>query len=323
MSKDDTDTQTSTKKSDNEGVVRRSIAIRMIRHAESMNNEVYRKARQMFKGGTPAFDVEGWHNYVDTQRSADPGISPRGEIQAQKLKEYLVNHLDNQASGPVRIITSPMRRTMETILPTLRELKCEAEIIVNGLYVESEGCHIKENPVPGMNQIEIKDFLSSAASASASSSPLSFVGFDEDPNAGWYAHGTGPETRAQSEERASAFYTWLCEYFDEQLQSNDHDLFDAGVALPEETHEHESDKFSPRQRRRRTAVLIGHGDFMSLVLKRVVAGFGHSIGELDRRGTDGCLARVRRGDPLAIHTVCTEDIIYYTITHFHLNWSVL
>jgi broad specificity phosphatase PhoE len=245
----------------------------MIRHAESKNNQVYRDARRLFKGGTTDFDKEGWINYVNLHRSHDPAISPAGEMQAESLKEYLAPHLNNQASHPVRIITSPMRRTMQTILPTLKELKGQVEILVNGLYFESEGCHIKGQPHPGMNQIEIKEFLSSATS-----SPK-FVGFDQDPTAGWYAHGTGFETRAESEERAVAFYTWLCDYLDLQLQSDDEDLFDAGVALPGEVGEIESDKLSPRQRRRRTAVLIGHGDFMSLVLKRIVAGFGHSIGE--------------------------------------------
>lgn len=258
-----------------EANIRPSIAIRMIRHAESKNNEVYRKARQIFKGGTPEFDAKGWNEYVDKHRSADPGISTTGMKQAQMLQKYLVPHLDNQSSHPVRIITSPMRRTMETILPTLQNLKGDAQIIVNGLYFESEGCHIKNQALPGMNQYEIREFLSSATA----SQPPSFVGFDEDPTMGWYSYGNGPETRSQSENRAAAFYAWLCDYLDMQLESHDvdEDLFDAGVTLEEELNEHEGDKLSPKMRRRRTAVLVGHGDFMSLVLKRIMAGFGHSV----------------------------------------------
>lgn len=263
------------KKKSNEGLVKPSIRLLMIRHAESKNNEVYRKAHSLFKGGTPEFDIKGWNDFVDEHRSSDPGISSTGELQAEKLKEYLVPHLDNQSSHPIRLITSPMRRTLATILPTLQNLKGDASIIVNGLYFESEGCHIKDKPLPGMNQAEIKEFLSSATA----SKPPTFVGFDEDPTKGWYAHGTGPETRAQSESRAASFYNWLCDYLDLQLQAHDidEDLFDAGVSLDEEHGEHESDKLSPRLRRRRTAVMIGHGDFMSLVLKRIVSGFGHSI----------------------------------------------
>ena len=117
-----------------------------------MNNEVYRKARLLFNGGTPDFDSDGWHEYIDANRSADPGISSRGREQAEKLKEYLLPHLNNQASHPVRVITSPMRRTLETILPTLKALEKSSmnpkdnkvDVIVNALYHESEGCHTKE-----------------------------------------------------------------------------------------------------------------------------------------------------------------------------------
>ena len=115
---------------------------------------------------------------------------------------------------------------------------------------------------PGMNQDDIKNFLS------LETSNINFYGFDKDPKKGWYSHGKGAETRAESELRAATFYTWLCEYLDLQLQSDDYDLFDAGVALDSEEGEKEHDKFELRQRRRRTAIFIGHGDFMSLILKR-------------------------------------------------------
>jgi hypothetical protein len=55
--------------------VRRSIALKLIRHAESMNNEMYRKANHLFKGGTPDFDRDGWQDYINQNRSSDPGIS--------------------------------------------------------------------------------------------------------------------------------------------------------------------------------------------------------------------------------------------------------
>ena len=95
------------------------------------------------------FDSAGWHAYVNEHRKADPGISTRGHEQADKLKDYLVEHLENQSSHPVRVITSPMRRTLETILPTLTELNKEdkkVELIVNALYHESEGCHTHDIP---------------------------------------------------------------------------------------------------------------------------------------------------------------------------------
>ena len=124
-----------------------------------------------------------------------------------------------------------------------------------------------------MNQNQIRDLLSPL------SSDIAFEGFDQDPTVGWYSHGTKAETRAEAETRASAFYLWLCEYLDSQLESDDHDIFDAGVSLPSEVKEVDHDKHSPRQRRRRTAILVGHGDFMGLILKRIIAGFGHAVGK--------------------------------------------
>ncbi len=128
--------------------------------------------------------------------------------------------------------------------------------------------------VEGMNPQEITQLMKDATS------DLEFTGFPLE-NRGWYVHGVGAETRSQSEARAAKFYTWLCEHLDEQLYGSDaetnDDVFDAGVALPEEEHECEHDLFTPKTRKRRTTLLIGHGDFMSLVLKRIVAGFGHVV----------------------------------------------
>jgi broad specificity phosphatase PhoE len=274
-----------------EGSVRPSISLRMIRHAESRNNEVYRNARYIYRGGTPDFDEDGWNNYVDTNRSADPNLSEIGTQQAENLAKFLVPHLANQASRPVRIITSPMRRTMATIKPTLHGLQQQnpdatsaAQVIVHGFYFESEGCHTHDKPEEGMNPAQITDFLKESTSGSSDkNSTVQFEGFP-DPERGWYCEGKGAETRAQSEIRAAKFYLWLCEYLDQELKDSIisdsdtvNDVFDAGVAVPGEEGENENDKHASRQRRRRTALLVGHADFMSLVLKRIVTGFGHSV----------------------------------------------
>lgn len=121
-----------------------------------------------------------------------------------------------------------------------------------------------------MNPSEIRELLQN------STNNVTFTGFPLE-NRGWYVEGKGAETRAQSEARAAKFYVWLCEHLDQQLETLGEDIFDAGVALPEEEHECEFDLHSPKTRRRRTTLLIGHGDFMSLVLKRIVAGFGHAV----------------------------------------------
>lgn len=245
----------------------------MVRHAESRNNQVYTDARFLFRGGTPDFDENGWKSYVEENRKADPDLSDIGYEQRQQLCDYMVPHLENQASLPVRVVVSPMKRTLLTIKPTLERLKGKCQIIVNGFYHESEGCHTHKLPEEGMTPAEIREMLKDCVD---DPSEIQFEGFP-DMERGWYVLGTGPETRAESEVRAAKFYTWLCEHLDQQLKSQDTDIFDAGVKVPGEEKECEHDKFAPRIRRRRKTLLIGHADFMSLVLKRVVAGFGHFV----------------------------------------------
>lgn len=108
---------------------------------------------------------------------------------------------------------------------------------------------------------------------------------DNNTARGWNSQSTGAETRAQAEARAAKFYLWLCHALDAELQQHHvvADIFDAGVcSLPGEEDEVDSLQVNaaaaaPRLRRRRTYLLVGHGDFMSLVLKRVMAGYGYSI----------------------------------------------
>ena len=294
-----------------EGSVRPSIHVQLIRHAESANNQVYRDARRLFRGGTPSFDLAGWETYVDQHRSADPGLSDVGVEQAEKLAEYLVEDLASRASRPVRVVTSPMRQTLETIRPTLERLRLAAaneqedsksqpaaSCIVNAFYHESEGCHVKDEPRPGMNRHEISDML--VPNALASPSDLSFDGFDSaDDSAGWYAHGTGPETRPESEVRAARFYVWLCEYLDQQLKEASHaaDVFDAGV--------------DGAPILRRTVLLVGHGDFMALLLKRIIAGFGYTH---EREGVTHRSAFVH-------HNTGTTDLEYFGSGRFLLMAS--
>jgi broad specificity phosphatase PhoE len=266
---------------DSKAHVRPSLLIRMIRHAESMNNQVYRNAKYLYP-----LDAMGWAKYVDAHRLADPPLSDVGARQSNNLADFLVPHLTNQASSPVRIITSPMRRTLETIRPTLEGLRSvgtQTEVIVHGYYFESEGCHVKERAEEGMGPGEIsrllreKDSPGSGDDAGTDGS-IEFVGWPS-MERGWYVNGTSSETREEAEERAARFYLWLMELLDQELieAMSSPDVFDAGVAAPGEEGEDEHDSFAPRMRRRRTTLLVGHGDFMSLVLKRVVAGFGHAI----------------------------------------------
>lgn len=295
--------------------VRPSVNIRMIRHAESCNNQVYRNAKYIYRGGTPEFDEAGWWHYVETHRRADPTLSDAGVQQAGLLANHLGPHLAKQASQPVHIITSPMRRTLETIRPTIDYLilqgNHDVQICVQAFYYESDGCHTKDTAEPGLAPDEITTLLQANLTGDETKAKcrIDFVGFP-DPQRGWNCQATAAETRAQSEERAAKFYLWLCHTLDQELSqaqsllapaaaaattttttaaasatassgtttTTHADIFDAGVSLlPGEEDEVDFDPFAPRLRRRRTYLLVGHGDFMSLVLKRVMAGYGYAI----------------------------------------------
>ena len=147
---------------------------------------------------------------------------------------------------------------------------------------ESDGCHTKDKPEEGMNPEQITQLLHAnlADHAQKQRCRLEFVGFPtDDPTHGWYSHATGAETRAQAETRAAKFYLWLCHALDVALSTapTASDIFDAGVRIAGEEEEVDFDYFAPRLRRRRTYLLVGHGDFMSLVLKRIMAGYGYAI----------------------------------------------
>jgi hypothetical protein len=105
---------------------------------------------------------------------------------------------------------------------------------------------------------------------------VDFVGFDR-PGEGWYANGKGHESRVDAEARAAKYCLWLSDYLDSLMydESNgaNEDLFDVCFLLPGEKEEDEQDKFSKRMRRRRTVLAIGHGDFMAVVLKRLVGAY--------------------------------------------------
>jgi hypothetical protein len=130
-----------------------------------------------------------------------------------------------------------------------------------------------------MNREEIAQLLHANLDATQRNlCQIEYVGFPDDQQRGWFCHATGAETRAQSEERATKFYLWLCHKLDGDLSDNNvPDIFDAGVRVEGEEEENDFDRFQKRLRRRRMYLLVGHGDFMSLVLKRVMSGFGHSI----------------------------------------------
>jgi hypothetical protein len=95
---------------------------------------------------------------------------------------------------------------LKTIQPILERLNKEGgesvcQVIVNALYHETEGCHLKDKAVEGMNGEEISAFFKDAVAKPAD---LQFEGFPN-PKRGWYVMGHGTETRFEAEAQAASF----------------------------------------------------------------------------------------------------------------------
>jgi hypothetical protein len=273
-----------------ERLARPCIGVTFIRHGESRNNAVYCEARDLYHGGTPKFDEAGYKDYVIEHRQADPGLSALGKQQAVSLAKYLVPHWqhtlaqrDNKtpagASPPhVSLVVSPMRRACETLQPTLVALRdapgtespaLDVDVTVHGMYFESEGCHKNTIPEEGMNPEQIARLLYSDEGQSGEDwFPTNVCGF-RDPSRGWWCDGTGPESRGAAEQRAATFYLWLCEFLNQQL----------AMACCKDTTAAVETQPQSRSKRpaRKQVVLVGHGDFMSMILQRIVSGFGHAV----------------------------------------------
>ena len=226
---------------------RRSISLRLIRHAESRNNQVYRHAMQLFGVGTDRYDGDGWNTYIHANRHADCDLSdPVGFQQADNLaKAYLEPLLEDRKS--VQVITSPMRRTLATLRPTVERCKDKLDVLVHAEYFETEGCHTKGVAEEGMCPTAIRQFLG------LDKRSIEFHGFKLGEDRGWWQR-RGSETRAQAELRCARFYMWICEYLDAKLAGE--------VRKEDENPLH---------------VLIGHGDFMNLLLQRMLSSFGHAV----------------------------------------------
>mmetsp|Transcript_20185 Transcript_20185/g.45741 ORF Transcript_20185/g.45741 Transcript_20185/m.45741 type:complete len:518 (-) Transcript_20185:63-1616(-) len=272
---------------DDQTSFRPSIKLVFVRHAESFNNQVYADAHRLYNNGEE-YNETGWNDYVERNRKADPGISKRGHVQSDSLGRHLADTLRKE---DVSFVVSPMARTLDTIRPVLKHMlerkirqgsaDCMLEVMVQGKFYEVEGSHVRGVAKPGMNRAAVQQFLCSSKEGDHPKSRdsisledhvnLSFAGFPSaaDEDLGWYAEHTTNETWASGEVRSAHFYHWLVDFLD--LMQLD---------LENDNEGRITDK--SKQSKKRTVVLVGHGDFMGRTLRRAVVGFGHMI-ENERR----------------------------------------
>lgn len=162
------------------------------------------------------------------------------------------------------------------------------DVTIHGMYFESEGCHKNNIPEEGMNPQQISQLLSpdslsihDSTTTSPPTPPNDFAthvcGF-RDPRRGWWCHGTGPESRADAEQRAATFYLWLCEFLNQKLEETTRTSSTILASSSSRSSTGSSIYTSKTNTKHpKEVVLVGHGDLMSMVLQRIIAGFGHAV----------------------------------------------
>ena len=176
-----------------------------IRHAESMNNILYRLCRE----SADVNDTKAFLELIQERRSADPAITPVGERQALHLAEYLTSTSLSTPLGSCGrdvILVSPMKRTLMTLAPTLNLLRekhrTAPKVIVHGGWFEQGGLHSNKEASTAMLGLAKADMLSLL---SPTGEGVEFVGFE-----GHWACGAltirTPQVKKQKVEKAGGWH---------------------------------------------------------------------------------------------------------------------
>jgi len=123
-------------------------------------------------------------------RVSDPELSSLGYKQAEVLGEYLSHLLKGDK---YEIISSPMRRTLLTILPFARQV--EKEIIVLPNFYEFPGCHKLGVTFPGSTQQALEKIF-----------PVRCLPGMEN---GWFHGHDKKETVAEVDKRVKSLWDWI------------------------------------------------------------------------------------------------------------------
>jgi len=169
----------------------------LIRHAQSANNVIHQKLSfeyQQDRGKIRPIEARMRHH--------DPALSACGYKQAENLKNTLPTLIDEHSL----IICSPMKRALETLIPSLATCRQKgATIICHGLIYELGGCYHMQNTFPGITKDELLLHFDSCVSV---------------PEAGWYANHQHRETKEELGIRLLSVATWLTKKMQENQYRN-------------------------------------------------------------------------------------------------------
>jgi len=124
------------------------LRVLLIRHAESLNNKLY---RELYGSGR--------EQYWDYDRHPDPPLTDQGWEQAETLATRLEENpslydFGGRSIGIEKIYTSAMHRAMQTAAPLHRRLKIPTEVWTD-IHETGGVFHINHGPLGGMNFAQI------------------------------------------------------------------------------------------------------------------------------------------------------------------------
>ncbi len=246
-----------------------------IRHAESRNNVLHAEVGKKYNFD-PKYMPE-MEQEVAALRSEDADLSQLGYQQAETLGEYLAERLKGKR---VLVVTSPMQRAIKTILPTVKRLGLGPDTFAcYGHYFECgvrpnpkapthpthppthpthpptnrKGCYKNETVYKGTPKQQLEETYQ-----------LTTYDVHDD---GWYAYSDTRESHAQALLRCESAWLWI------------HDLLLSGKPSHQGGgwSKEKRDKEEEEEEKKKgpwTLLLVGHGEFMCYLLKKMVGG-GH------------------------------------------------
>eukprot|EP01039_Chlorochromonas_danica_P002173 gene2173-2371_t len=116
----------------------------LVRHGESNNNCIYEQIRAKFGS---SISHERFEEEYEKAHDADCGLSPKGQLQSLKLRDFLQSHRlstfksqSDHAVSNCRVFSSPMKRCLLTAEHVASGLG-NKPVLVHPRLFESDGCY--------------------------------------------------------------------------------------------------------------------------------------------------------------------------------------
>ena len=213
----------------------RGFRLLLIRHAQSQNNVIAKQMTIKYAGQSSAL----MRKEFEQLRSFEPSLSEVGSIQAEALRDYMVNAFKGLIGQPVPVYCSHMQRTLLTSKPFLNAMGWKGYIKddlfeVGGSFETKDGI---DTAHAGKNKEFYQEFFPEYQLSSEFSNR----------DTGWYL-GSSRETKNEANKRADGIVNWLWEQVSLH-QSMEGSYQDKDVDL----------------------CLVIHGDLLGMIVRRLMS----------------------------------------------------